>query len=283
MILLRPKKWTDKPPVGVQVDGGHPLAQKLVGAWILTEGGGRRLSDLALSQPVGTWNGPTWTQGLDLSFSGSQDFLVRRALNYIPLAGSPASAFCIVRPTSLTAINTFINVGEVTDSNATQTFYSTAANGNLSLDGNGTNDGDVGSTLAVVVNKWNSCAYAQRGGADRTFFLNGVFQNSSTSLLNKALASAGGLAIGRAYQNALVKANTGLTGQLRCAYLWDRALKNSELLWLYADPYAFLLPQSPRLRYFFPSVAVAAGDVQAFTTGHHRLIGRSIGRGVWRV
>lgn len=42
------KNWRNiKPPPGSQINFGHPLAQGLVGCWLMNEGGGRRIADLA--------------------------------------------------------------------------------------------------------------------------------------------------------------------------------------------------------------------------------------------
>ncbi len=57
------KRWNAKPPLGAQIDPTHPLAQGLVRAYILNEGGGRPV-DLVrnrLAADVGPGN--TWTMG----------------------------------------------------------------------------------------------------------------------------------------------------------------------------------------------------------------------------
>ena len=65
MIAFRPKRWSEKPPVGTQINWGHPLAAGLVGAWLVNENGGKTLRDLVT--PAGVLNEaprpnpPTWS------------------------------------------------------------------------------------------------------------------------------------------------------------------------------------------------------------------------------
>src|SRR3990172_6713988 len=50
--------WTSKPTLGSQINWGHPLAQGLVGCWLMNEGCGGKsynlVNDLYLSAKVGT-------------------------------------------------------------------------------------------------------------------------------------------------------------------------------------------------------------------------------------
>ena len=39
--------WTSKPPIGSQIDWSHPLAKGLVGCWLMNEGGGNVVNDIA--------------------------------------------------------------------------------------------------------------------------------------------------------------------------------------------------------------------------------------------
>ena len=59
--------WTagwQKPPLGVQINRSHPLAQGLVGAWIMNEGSGSRISDLSMFGNYGSAiNGNSWIGG----------------------------------------------------------------------------------------------------------------------------------------------------------------------------------------------------------------------------
>ena len=41
-------------------------------------------------------------------------------------------------------------------------------------------------------------------------------------------------------------------------YLYNRALSASDIRWLFVEPFAFLLAQSPSVKYFLPAAAAAA-------------------------
>jgi hypothetical protein len=40
-------RWTNKPPVGSQIDWSHPLSKGLVGCWLMNEGGGLKVFDIS--------------------------------------------------------------------------------------------------------------------------------------------------------------------------------------------------------------------------------------------
>ena len=55
-----------KPLPGAQLDRTHPLAQGLVGCWLMNEGGGDRVYDYSGNDNHGTFvGGPTWAVGAD--------------------------------------------------------------------------------------------------------------------------------------------------------------------------------------------------------------------------
>ena len=56
--------WPQKPPLGVPVNWGDPLAQGLVGCWLMNEGGGNTVYDLSGNGHAGTKNPTTpWIAG----------------------------------------------------------------------------------------------------------------------------------------------------------------------------------------------------------------------------
>ena len=87
MGLILPKRFgQDKPPVGSQINWGHPLARGLVGCWLFNEGAGGKAHDLSgrgnhgaltnfafPSTPTSGWN-PGRT-GIGLKFDGVDDYV----------------------------------------------------------------------------------------------------------------------------------------------------------------------------------------------------------------
>src|SRR2546430_2775798 len=87
-ILIQPKRWAMKPPLGAQINWGHPLAQGLVGCWLFNEAGGGIVKD-ALCRLDGTFAGtakPSWVDG---PFGKAINF-VHASTSWISLPSDPA-------------------------------------------------------------------------------------------------------------------------------------------------------------------------------------------------
>lgn len=57
-----PKSWgSQKPPVGSQINWGHPLSKGLAGCWLMNEGAGKKVTNLVSGKPFAT-NNTTWEQ-----------------------------------------------------------------------------------------------------------------------------------------------------------------------------------------------------------------------------
>src|SRR3990167_1898944 len=52
--------WTTKPPIGARINWGHPLSKGLVGCWLMNEGMGQRVTNIALNKQGTFVNSPTW-------------------------------------------------------------------------------------------------------------------------------------------------------------------------------------------------------------------------------
>lgn len=61
-----------KPPLGSQINHGHPLTRGLRAFWLMNEGGGKTIFDLSGTGDIGTLLGPTWMGG-GLDFDGTND------------------------------------------------------------------------------------------------------------------------------------------------------------------------------------------------------------------
>jgi hypothetical protein len=256
----------------VQINWGHPIANKLVGAWVFNEGAGRSVQDLAYKQGVSTWNSATWgasAMGIGLALNGSQDVLISRRGAYVPTTTSRASVFCLVSPTSFTTASGLVCLGQVTDSNWNQTLCLNVTTGAVgySINGGLADGFSTFSSFTTTLNALNAVAYVERSATDRTFLCNGRLEVNTTNLGGGT--TTGGLAIGRGYKNSTAQAN-GLVGQIGCVYIWDRALSNTELLMLNAAPYALLLAQRPRVTCFLPTEAVATSVLRLMMLGMGR-------------
>ncbi len=70
-----------KPLLGRRINPYHPLAQGLVGCWLLNEGGGDKIFDLSGYGNVGTFvNNPTWVpDGLEVTEDGDEHVTLGRS------------------------------------------------------------------------------------------------------------------------------------------------------------------------------------------------------------
>ncbi len=78
-------RWIQKPPLGTPINWGHPLAQGLVGCWLMNEGGGLYAFDSSGRNNKGALtNLPLWypgKSGTALSFDGSYDHVDTTIIN----------------------------------------------------------------------------------------------------------------------------------------------------------------------------------------------------------
>ena len=76
IITSKTRSYRDtKPPVGSTLNWGHPLSKGLVGCWMMNEGGGNLVNDIA-SKYNGTNSGAVWSnqqKGKALKFNGTSD------------------------------------------------------------------------------------------------------------------------------------------------------------------------------------------------------------------
>src|SRR4030042_101428 len=55
--------WTNKPPLGSQINWGHPLSRGLVGCWLMNEGGGLPFSQSRKQASLKNAYFPIWGLG----------------------------------------------------------------------------------------------------------------------------------------------------------------------------------------------------------------------------
>lgn len=224
--------WTYKPPYGVKLNRQHPLAQGLVGCWLMNEGGGNTVFDLASGNngtaPALIWDG---------------DFLRHEGVGIV--FNTPVSF-----PGDFSFVCTF-NV-------ATVSYY-----GNL-LDGSVSNDSIILNDTAEVriyqngvhddFDGWpfglNECnnLILTRDGSDWRGWKNGKEDSSTTPV------TTGDLTFSHM-----------LPGEFACSlkfiYLYDRALSPQEALSISSNPWQIVEPL------FIPSATAQNGLLPIKLTG----------------
>lgn len=225
-----------KPPFP-RLNRSHPLAQGLVGAWPLYEGGGTTVNDLSGQGNNASFNNaPAWTAGQSgscLHFSGL-------ASQYVD-AGNPAN---------LQVMGNCTVAGWVRrTANGTHGIFSqgngaTATNAILYIPGGGKTTFYWGNNTTLVTgttvppingSEWDFCVGTRQGVPGNwtgSVYLNGSLDGQVTGI---TLNPGGGNYICRL---GWTWTNNPLNGDLDNVLVWNRALSPAEIAALYADSFA---------------------------------------------
>lgn len=228
-----PKRWSAQPPVGAQINWGHPLAYRLSVCWLFNEGGG--VPHNLINETSGATANTTWgvgQRGKAVSFNGSSTY-VRQTNHQLVDTNSVTMAFwgyCANWNASQMLI-------EKSNVNAAWEMYSYAGSSQIILVGGGT-----GTTVVSALPSagWRFIVGTIQGTAGK-IYIDG--QQTGTGTVTAIADSNTSLYVG-CYDNS----GYFFTGIVEQACVWNRALSASEIQWLYINPYCFIQPQSPRLR-----------------------------------
>lgn len=245
--IITPRRWQTKPPIGSQIDSGHPLAQGLTGCWLFNEAGGSVLRDLA-GKCNGAITGATWrysTPGGVLSFDGSDD-VVTLTVPPQTFTEGQVSLCMVVNPNSQS--NAYMTNGTSNDSNKLAMLFGFQAGAFNIFNNEAYPTGVAADTqIAGDVGAWQQIVYASDGA--RVFgYKSGskmidVAANLNVNGGNLVTFCIGGAAVASAPFGGLV---SGFS-------VYNRALSPSEVRWLYEEPHAFVQPPVPYRRFVIPS------------------------------
>lgn len=250
--LLPPQQ---KPGLGSEIDWGHPLSRGLVGCWLFNEGAGRLAMDIAgqnhglMSNFAGTPSSG-WSGGA-LAFDGSDD--------YIRVPGHPrltvgSGDFSLVTSIRCDAAPATTDAGVLNPDDASAASHgyylwiSSALSlhyivrGASSLINRSLNVLTLGKLVQVAL------SYRANNSIGCSLFVGSSLIESRDSTVVGAITNTLGLIFGR---RAVASINT-LSGIMRHAMIYARALTPDEVRWLAAEPYAMVLPAGPRRRWFLP-------------------------------
>lgn len=295
-----PRRWgVTKPPPGSQINWGHPLALGLVDCVLFNEQGGRP-RELATGETLAdVATGAIWSPRGRIStgspvggFTGSGvGTLLNLPKRQLVGALTVIDGICTM---STSTLSTFGD-GELSNKRAA------AGNSNvewghlLTATGGGqvlayTNNGS-GYSVGTFTYPYASYAFV-----DQAIAMRRTSGTSVESLVNgRSLGAPQTITVGVAGSTVVNIGGIG-DGEYTAGsrihqyhYMWSRALSNTELQWLAAEPYAFIMPPTPRLfivagnaitavtanaaaatgtgTAYAPSVAIAANAACATGTG----------------
>ena len=241
---------TQKPPEGSQVNRGHPLARGLDAYWLMNEGGGRVLRDIA-GNYTGTGRSTSargvGRYGRHTKFSNAPndnyDTTYTKALNdFTVLAWFYGDSTCVATARILDKVYT---TGFWLGRNNTST-------SNLWTAGCLQSSLPYGTQVTLSDNQWHMFGQS-RSGTQQTVIGDG--QNLATATVGSTALSPASLSIG----GVISGGGTPLTGAISQVIVWSRALVASEYLSLYNNPYAMIAPPAATKFYSY-AAAVATGN-----------------------
>lgn len=263
-------KLVAKPPAGSRIDWGNPLSAGLIDYWVFNENAGQPRS-LTYTNPVPSLDGGSWGASAGGSgrrytgVSGSRDRwdsvaarnitgAVTVAVGFTPVAANPDCALLVKRESS--AAGGGMEWGLFSD--AASGVYFTWQNGGSF---NSVFDGSLGF---VTAGKY-MCSVGTRptAGTSGKLYKNGTLIKTTTGL--SAPTSLGIAASFGATNNGT---DLLFNGVIHWAGLWNRELSEAEVQALNANPYALLVPVSPR-RFYGASNAIIANVIGANIPGQN--------------
>ena len=262
--------WDQKPPLGATIDFSHPLSRGLVGAWLMNEGGGKIVNDIARKNN-GIINGADWVPSKygKALFFGNNDKITFNSNNPIGSLLNGARAISIVSRLNL---NTF-------DSAEDNWIFGTRINllsagfevyfpiDNIRVAGRSVSTDTYQSynVSFAKLNQWVSivCIMDIKGKIFHTYIDNiknistgKTFGNSNYTVGSPAQPDT----IGNSPNIAV--ADGAFHGSIEYVYTYNRALSPQEIQQLYIGPYQFMVPIK-RKSYFVsttPPAPAITGD-----------------------
>jgi hypothetical protein len=219
---------------------------------LINEGGGNTICDLSGNRNTGTFGAgaaaPTWLAG-----STGSALLFDNASSQRCLAGKVpfiTGAFTLVTNALLDESNTWVTYHTISLQQSTVDgqyqalgFYADTAGG-----GHVRAQSVAGTFSGVAINKntWYQIAYVRYLATSRALFLNGA--NKTVSVLDDYLTPSVFNTLTIGYVGRLTPASYH-SGKIQIAYVYNRALSDFEVAWLYCEPFA-MFEQTPIYRMY---------------------------------
>ena len=251
--------WPQKPPLGVPINWGDPLARGLVGCWLLNEGTGNRVYDLSGNGNTGSLVGDTHFVGGKfgscLSFDGTGDFVTVQDNATLSIGSSGLTIGTWILPLSLTGYQEIF---------CKKSEYSIALNGSslTYADSITWNYGEIGAYGTLILNKWAHILVTESAdGTTITFFINGSVVGIKTRAGGSLTHDNYPIEIG-----GWSSMSRYFTGLIDNPSLSNRALAASEVQQLYMT--RFRIFERPTFELWTPAIGVpikvySRGDVAA--------------------
>ena len=228
-----------KPILGSQINFAHPLAQGLVGCWIMNEGCGNKIYDLSENGNTGTLNNASWTlyeNGSALDFNDTNSSVEIEDNDSLDGYAEMSWSFWVI-PRDI-AENTagFISKWDAVNGKRSWAVRQAEANNEIQLfiSGDGTIHAHVESSGFNLTNNVLTHIVVVKKGTVGYFYKDGQFISSAGGLSSIIYAGPENVAIGR-WSVLWAAYFDGLIDNIQ---IYNRALTPDEAQQLYYEPYA---------------------------------------------
>ncbi len=263
--------WTPnrKPPLQSRINWQHPLAENLTACYLMNEGGGNTLYDIASNNTGAFVNNTHWIAGLNdpaIDFDGTNDYI--NLGNFLGAGISSLTVAIWFKPDILTGRHILINQWGDSGDRVFTLEYGTAGDGKLEFTISKTGAAffraseDVGSITASI-----------------EYNIVGVYDNSNVLVyadgqLRKLGASVSGNLFNEEVEPIKIgEMSTGggaydYNGTFDKAYIWvNRAFSAGEIAQLYREPYCFIESPWPNRGALWEAAVVVGGVVPLVNAG----------------
>lgn len=252
---------TIKPPLGAQLQFGHPLSQGLVGCWLMNEGSGSIVNDLSENGQTGTMTGAIWAAGKFgpcISFDGTDDGISCPSF----VSSTAISVSLWIYPTA-NAISYWVAKYNLAATTGWILLQLTSGEVRWYTRGSGT-DTYLSVASLYALNAWNHVV-ATYDGATRALYLNGRLKGSETNTEGLQNSTAYPVRMGLRDDSA-----ADFTGLIDSVQIYNRALTATEVMQLYVEP--FCMFRRRRIELWtgatLPAVTPTTGGIFTLNTGY---------------
>jgi len=228
-----------KPTRGILLNKSHPLARGVVGCWLMNEATGNRVCDLSGNAiSLDFYNSPAWSSGnfgYTVLFDDSSSQYLQ--VDDCPIPSTPGEATLIVwfNSDDSGADQALIQVCDKDTYNNYHALYlaGDVAGDYLRAATNGTPLFKYAtSTKGYTAGKWHQACSVFKGTDYRAAYLDGANKGVETSTVSLS-------GLDRTAVAGLRDSTPGLylSGKIAVAMIWNRALSDSEIAFLYREPF----------------------------------------------
>lgn len=243
-----------KPPVGATINWNHPISRGLIGCWLMNEGGGTLVRDIASRNDGQLSGGAKWATGGN---GCAVEFDPASNVGGIIKCNNNAKFNNLRNFSIIASTNSFDSVGnsgrivDKMEINGTLRGWAFINGAFFLTAGGDTNEpeNDVAPN-SYKLNQFNQVGVTYNGGAiGTTVDINGIvhYYNGILANMSGGFSSVGTQPRDNDDQSGICIGNRPNTqrnfnGRIEYVFMWNRVLRREEIAQLYVTPYIFITP-----------------------------------------